>query len=93
VAGISNLARLAEGAFERTGDYESLLFEGRWHRSGELYERSCRIATGLTGLGVAPYTGDTTGRAKGVMLSHANLYFSGHAAPDPFDEGPPGGTG
>jgi long-chain acyl-CoA synthetase len=26
------------------------------------------------------YTGGTTGRAKGVMLSHANLHFSGHAA-------------
>ena len=50
----SNLARLAEAAYERRGDYESLLFEGRWHRSGELFERSCRIAGGLRELGVAP---------------------------------------
>jgi long-chain acyl-CoA synthetase len=30
------------------------LFEGRWHRSGELFERSCRIAGGLTELGIVP---------------------------------------
>ena len=29
-----NLARLAEAAFERRGDYPALLFGGRWHRSG-----------------------------------------------------------
>ena len=28
------------------------------------------------------YTGGTTGRAKGVMLSHANLHFSGRSAHD-----------
>ncbi len=54
VATNSNLARLSEAAYERRGDYESLLFEGRWHRSGELFERSCRIAGGLRELGIAP---------------------------------------
>jgi long-chain acyl-CoA synthetase len=49
-----NLARLAEDAFERHGDYESLWFEGRWHRSGELRERAARVASGLSGLGVGP---------------------------------------
>ena len=51
-----NLARLAEDALERHGDYESLWFEGRWHRSGELHDRAARVASGLTGLGVG--TGD-----------------------------------
>ncbi len=29
---------------ERRGDYPSLLFEGRWHGSGELFERAARMA-------------------------------------------------
>jgi long-chain acyl-CoA synthetase len=49
-----NLARLAERAFERHGDYESLLFEGRWHRSGELFERARRLGGGLSERGIAP---------------------------------------
>jgi long-chain acyl-CoA synthetase len=52
--GEHNLARLAEQAFELKGDYPSLLFEQRWHSSGELFERACRMAAGLTALGVAP---------------------------------------
>ena len=46
--GEHNLARLAERSFERKGDYEALLFEGHWHRSGEL-ERARRLAAGLSG--------------------------------------------
>ncbi len=49
-----NLARAAELAFERHGDYDSLFFEGSWHRSGELFERTHRLAGGLRGLGVSP---------------------------------------
>jgi long-chain acyl-CoA synthetase len=60
----SNLARLAEEAFERRGDYAALLFEGRWHGSAELFERSQRLAGGLAELGVAP--------GERVVVSMAN---------------------
>jgi long-chain acyl-CoA synthetase len=49
-----NLARLAEASLERSGDHDSLFFEGRVHRSGELHERSRRLAGGLLRLGVRP---------------------------------------
>src|SRR5581483_9577036 len=52
--GRHNLALLADAAFERHGDRESLFFEGRWYRSGELSERSHRLAAGLGRLGVGP---------------------------------------
>ena len=63
-AGEYNLARLAEQSFQRKGDYPSLWFEGRWHQSGELFERSRRIAAALADLGVRP--GDR------VVVSMAN---------------------
>ncbi len=49
-----NLARQAELASERQGDYDSLCYEGRWHSSGQLADRAARLATGLAGLGVRP---------------------------------------
>ncbi len=49
-----NLASLGEESFERHGDYESLWFEGRWLRTGELFERGRRLAGGLRALGIAP---------------------------------------
>jgi long-chain acyl-CoA synthetase len=52
--GAHNLALLAEAGFERRGDYPALLFEQRWHGSGELFERARRLAAGLTALGVQP---------------------------------------
>jgi len=51
--GEHHLGWLAEQSFERRGDYPALLFEGRWHGSGELFERSRRIASGFRALGVA----------------------------------------
>jgi long-chain acyl-CoA synthetase len=53
-SGERNLGLLARRSFERRGDYPALLFEGRWHRSGELFSRSERLAAGLAELGVAP---------------------------------------
>jgi long-chain acyl-CoA synthetase len=49
-----NLARQAELALERQGDYDSLFFEGQWHTSGSQADRAARFAAGLAGLGVRP---------------------------------------
>src|SRR5260370_17183043 len=48
-----SLAVLAEAAFHRLGDYESLVFEDRAYRSGELFDRACRASSGLVKLGVS----------------------------------------
>jgi long-chain acyl-CoA synthetase len=53
-SGEHHLGLLAEQSFERRGDYPALLFDGRWYGSGELFERSRRLAAGLSAHGVAP---------------------------------------
>src|SRR5690349_14640840 len=50
----TNLARAAESALERLGDRPARCFEGTWHSSGELAERSRRVARGLVEMGVRP---------------------------------------
>jgi long-chain acyl-CoA synthetase len=49
-----SLARAAEAARDRHGDYDSLWFEGEWHRSARLFERATRLAGALRGRGVEP---------------------------------------
>ena len=49
-----NLARQAELAFERQGDYDTLCYEDAWHTSGQMADRGSRLGTGLAGLGVRP---------------------------------------
>ncbi|MFL5932125.1 MAG: class I adenylate-forming enzyme family protein [Gaiellaceae bacterium] len=49
-----NLARAAEETFARLGDYDSLWFDGRWIRSGELHDRAARLAAWLTAEGLRP---------------------------------------
>ena len=47
MTGARNLARLAEDAFARRGDYDALWFEGRWFRSGRLFDRGARLDLGV----------------------------------------------
>ncbi|MDN4174246.1 AMP-binding protein [Nocardioides sp. SOB77] len=50
--GERDLSVLAERAFERLGDHDTLFFEGAWHSSGSIHERSTRVAGGLRRIGV-----------------------------------------
>jgi long-chain acyl-CoA synthetase len=52
--GEHNLALAGEKAFERHGDYEGYFFEGKWYRTGDLVDRSQRLAGGLIELGIEP---------------------------------------
>jgi long-chain acyl-CoA synthetase len=77
--GDHNLALQAERTYELKGDYESLLFEGVWHGSGELFERSLRLAAGIAGLGVEP--GErvvvTMGNSPEVGIAYQALWRAG----------------
>ena len=77
--GEHHLARLAERAFERRGDYPSMWFEGRWYGSGELFERSRRLAAGLATLGLQP--GDrvvvTMANSPEVGIAYQALWRAG----------------
>ena len=77
--GEHHLGRLVEESFQRRGDYPSLLFEGRWHGSAELFARSQRLAAGFTALGVGP--GDrvvvSMANCPEVTLSYYALWRAG----------------
>lgn len=69
--GEHNLALLAERSHERLGDYEQLFFEGRWHTSGEIHDRSTRVAGGLRQIGIEP--GD---RVVVMMMNTPEVFIS-----------------
>ncbi|HEY2160778.1 MAG TPA: AMP-binding protein [Solirubrobacteraceae bacterium] len=77
--GEHNLALQADRSYEQKGDYEALLFEGAWHRSGELFERSHRLAAGIAGLGIG--SGErvvvTMGNSPDVGITYQALWRAG----------------
>jgi long-chain acyl-CoA synthetase len=77
--GEHNLAAAAERSYERRGDYDALLFEGAWHRSGELFERSRRLGAGIAHLGIEP--GErvvvTMGNSPEVGITYQALWRAG----------------
>jgi len=79
--GDHNLAALSEQAFVRNGDYPSVLFEGTWYRSGELFERTRRLGRGFAELGVEP--GDRVvvlmSNSPDVGVVYAGLWRAGAA--------------
>src|SRR6266700_1229500 len=79
--GQHNLAVAADRSYERFGDREALHFEGAWFRSGELHDRSLRLAGGLARLGIRP--GDrvavTMPNSPAVGVCYTALWRAGAA--------------
>jgi long-chain acyl-CoA synthetase len=77
--GQHNLAVQAERAYEQKGDYDALLFDGTWYRSGDLFERSLRLGAGFTGLGIE--AGErvvvTMGNSPEVGIAYQALWRAG----------------
>ncbi|MEU8102097.1 AMP-binding protein [Nonomuraea muscovyensis] len=48
------LGRLAEESWDRFGDYDSMFYEGVWHRSHALAERARRTCGGFVEAGIRP---------------------------------------
>jgi long-chain acyl-CoA synthetase len=70
----TNLARLAEAALERSGDYPSLHYGGEWFSSIDLHERATHVAAGLRSAGVTP--GD---RVVVIMANCPEVVVTYHA--------------
>ncbi len=70
----TNLARLAEAALDRSGDYPSLHYGGTWFSSVDLHERATRVASGLRAAGVA--AGD---RVVVIMANCPEVVITYHA--------------
>ena len=81
---MTSLGRRAEEVLERLGDTDTLWFEGRWHRSGELAARARRAARGFADLGVG--LGDRVvvvmANCPEVGITYAALWRAG-AVPTP----------
>jgi long-chain acyl-CoA synthetase len=52
-----NLARQAELAFERQGDYDTLCYEGAWLTSGQMADRGSGSRPGWPAWACGPATG------------------------------------
>ncbi|MGZ6826162.1 MAG: AMP-binding protein, partial [Mycobacteriales bacterium] len=75
MTGSHHLAVLEEECFARLGDTPTLLFEGTWTTSGELHERTTRVAGGLRALGVE--AGD---RVLVLMMNTPEVFVTYQAA-------------
>lgn len=49
-----NVAQLSIDALERFGDYNSIFFEGHWHSSFQMMDRSCKLAAVLRDQAIEP---------------------------------------
>ena len=69
-----NLAQLSDEHFAKTGDYESLFFEGKAYGTGDLHARGQRFAAGLQSIGIEP--GD---RVVVLMMNTPEVFVSYNA--------------